>query len=161
MEYHMDSVVQTEISDQLLIKLAREIAMGIRNLDSILENAGVGQELWATIQNNSRFQRLLQSASEEWNGVLNTHERVKLKSSAIIEEWLPEAFVRMHDRAESLGQKVELAKTISRLAGMGLDKASIEGAGEKFSLVINIGDGVEHKVSVERPTIDITPEPIA
>ena len=154
----MDIIVQTEISDQLLIKLAREIAMGIRNLDSILEHAGVGQELWTDIQANHRFRQLLQSATSEWNGVLNTHERVKLKSSAIIEEWLPEAFVRMHDRAESLGQKVELAKTISRLAGMGLDKASIEGGGEKFSLVINIGDGVEHKVSVERPTIDITPE---
>lgn len=161
MEHHMDVVVQTEISDQLLIKLAREIAMGIRNLDSILEYAGVGQDLWETIQANTRFQQLLQSMTDEWNGVLNTHERVKLKSSAIIEEWLPEAFVRLHDRGEILSQKVELAKTITRLAGMGLDRASVEGGSERFSLVINIGDGVEHKVSVERPTIDVTPEKVA
>lgn len=157
----MDTVVQTEISDQLLIKLAREIAIGIRDLDTILEHAGVGQELWERIQSNGRFNHLLQSATEEWHGVLNTHERVKLKSSAIIEEWLPEAFVRMHDRSETLGQKVELAKTISRLAGMGLDRASVDGGSEKFSLVINIGDGVEHKVSVERPIIDVTPETTA
>ena len=59
-----------------------------------------------------RFQALLETETAQWNGALNTQERVKIKASAMIEEWLPEAHERMHDRGESLNAKTELGKLI-------------------------------------------------
>ncbi len=146
--------------EKLFLTLSREIAIGIRPLAQILETANVSQDHWQVIEQHPRFRQLLQAQMDEWHAVGATHERVKLKSAAIVEQVLPDLYRSIVNEDEGLGHRNEVLKTVARLAGMGLDKAAVsgDGAGEKFSLVINIGDGVDHRISAKvAPVIDVTP----
>jgi len=144
-------VPEPSLSEGILIKLAREIAMDIQPLDNILRDNGLDQDQWDAIQNNTRFRMLLETETSAWGSALNTQERLRLKSAAALEEWLPELFTRMNDRGESLNAKVEAGKLISRWAGVGMGGSqSIEG-GEKFSVTINLGADNQIKIEKEVP----------
>ena len=87
-----------------------------------------------------RFQDLVYTATGEWNSALNTNERIKIKAAAAVEDWLTEAYVRLHDASENLPAKVELGKLLARIAGVGLANAELAGAAaERFHITINLG----------------------
>lgn len=148
-------------ADVILVKLAREIAMDIGDLQTILKNHSITAKQWETIQTNHRFVELLGSAIEEWEGALNTHGRVKIKAASMIELWLEEANKLLHERGETLSVKIELAKFLARLAEMGLTNAKYEGAGagDRFSVTINLGADSQLKFEkqVTAKVIDVTP----
>ncbi len=126
-------------SDLQLVKLAREVAMDIYPIEVILKQYGLTQEAWDTLKENGKFQALLKSEVETWGTALNTHERVKLKAAALIEEWLPELNARLHDIDEALPAKIEGGKMLTRIAGMGLP-GQVEGSmPERFTVTINLG----------------------
>jgi DNA-binding transcriptional MerR regulator len=130
------SAIGRELS---LIKLAREIAMDIQPIETILKQYSIDDERWEELQRNARFRALLESEVESWNSAVNTHERVKLKAAAMMEEWLPELNNRLHDLEETLPAKIEGGKMLAKIAGMG-ERAANEGpAGEKFTVTINLG----------------------
>lgn len=132
-------------NDQLMLQLAREIAMDIQPLDTILKTHSVTPDQWARIRTNPRFNQLLTSNMEAWGSSLNTAERVRVKSLAIVEEILPEFYARMSDSRENLNHKVEALKTVARFAGVG-EKASDGAAGERFSVTINLGSDQQLKI---------------
>lgn len=136
------------------LKLAREIAMDIHSVEDILAAHGIEQDRWEIIQQSPSFQTLLRSEVESWQSATNTAERVKIKSLAFVEEALPEFFARAHDKREPLNSKVEVLKTISKLAGIG---GSVDGtvAGEKLMVTINLG--ADHSLKIEK---DVTPKVI-
>lgn len=137
------SVAQKE--DALLVVLARELAMNLRPLDEILSAFHLTAEKFDRISETPRFTQLLQQHTLEWEAAANTHERTKLKASTMIEDWLPEAHRRLHDNAETLNSKTELAKLVTKLAGMGLDRADVANTGEKVSITINLGGDTKLK----------------
>jgi len=139
-------------NDQLMLRLAREIAMDIHPLDTILRTHNVSAKLWQTIRVNPRFTQLLTSNMEAWGSSLNTAERVRVKSLAIVEEILPEFYARMSDQKENLNHKVEALKTVARFAGVG-EKASDGNAGERFSVTINLG--ADQQLKIEK---NVTPQ---
>jgi hypothetical protein len=148
--------LQVSYTDVTLLKLAREIAMDIHPLETILANHNVTIEDFDRIRTLPRFQQYLEGEMVAWGSALNTHERVKLKSAAVMETWLPELYARMHDRNENLNAKVEAGKLVAKLAGMGIEKASINGeGGERFSVTINLGE--DKNIRIEK---DITPKVI-
>ena len=124
-----------------LVRLARELAMDMQPLDQLLARGGWTLEQYEQLARWPHFQHLVAAEAESWESALNTHERVKLKAAAMVEDWLPEAHQRLHDRQEPLPAKVETAKLITRLAGMGVETAVVGENTGKFQLVINIGDG--------------------
>lgn len=126
-------------ADITLVKLAREIAMDIAPLDTILKQYAITMDAWAILQSNTRFQKYLLSEVEAWNTALNTHERVKLKAAAMLEEWLPELNNRLHDGDEALPAKIEGGKMLTRIAGMGENSVGGSGGGERFTVTINLG----------------------
>lgn len=135
------------------MKLAREIAMDIYPIETILKQYSITPEKWEQLRENGRFKLLLESESAAWNTALNTHERVKLKAAAMMEEWLPELNNRIHDRDENLPAKIEAGKMISRIAGMGMP-GQVEGAQpERFTVTINLGPQVA-PLTIEK---DVTP----
>jgi hypothetical protein len=142
--------VETPTRDLLLIQLAREIAVDHLNVNDILKLYSLSAEEWDSIQRNPRFNEVLEQEIVAWQSAINTSERVKLKAGAIIEAWLPESNMRLHDNQESLPAKVELAKMIARIAGLGMDRAIAGESTEKFSLVINIGDGHKRELVVKK-----------
>jgi hypothetical protein len=151
-------VQNTTLTEGQLLKLAREIAMDIAPLVDILRANDLSNDDWDAIQLNSRFRAYLTSASEEWNSALNTHERVRIKAAAMIEEWLPELHVRMHDRAEALNHKIEAGKLARDLAGFSNRGIGVEGSGERVTISINLGADAQLKFEKELPTITIEGE---
>ena len=122
--------------------------MDIHPIETILKQYSITPEAWEQLQRNSRFQRLLASQVEEWNGALNTHERVRAKSAAMLEEWLPELNNRMHDQDEALPAKIEAGKMLTRMAGIGVAAGESGAGGERFTVTINLGE--DHKLSFEK-----------
>lgn len=146
--------IANNVDDFLLVKLSREIAMNIFDIETILERYKVDENTWEFIQYHPRFIQLLQNAITEWESALNTEERVKVKSATMIELWLAHASTLLHRDTEDTGKKTELAKFIARLANMGLGNAQVQGGGERLSIVINLGSD---QLKIEK---DITPRVI-
>lgn len=141
-------------SDILLVKLAREIAMDIQPIENILKQYSLSPDAWASLQLNGRFRSLLASEVEQWNTALNTHERVKMKAAAMLEEWLPELNNRMHDSNEALPAKIEGGKMLTRIAGM--ERSSeVGGGGERFTVTINLGEDSKLTFEKQLPAITI------
>jgi hypothetical protein len=150
------SITLTATEDVTLLKLAREIAMEIFPLDAILKNNQIDLEKWQNIQDTPRFQNYLDSELQAWSSALNTHDRVKLKSAALVEEWLPELYARLHDRGESLSAKIEGGKLARDLAGMGGKITHGDGSGERFTVTINLGADNQLKFENTATVIDAT-----
>lgn len=147
---------QEDFGDVTLLKLARELAMEIHSVEEILKRHKIDEDQWAEIQKNQTFLRYLESAAQAWQSATNTHERVKLKAAAAVEEWMPQLFADIHKDKESLSAKIEGGKLLARLAGMGLDRANIgEGSGETFKVTINLGASDQIQI-----TKDVTPKVI-
>lgn len=146
-----DVVPQRYMDDATFVKLAREVAMGMNDISSILEKTNIDQNTWETISKHPRFRAILEQEVLAWESATNTNERVRVKSAAIVEEWLPELFTRMHDPAENLNAKIEAGKLVARLAGMGVSNAQVTEGGERFSVTINLGADNQLKFEKELP----------
>jgi hypothetical protein len=141
------------LSTGLFLQIAREIAIGHYDLSEILERYKIPLDQWEQLKDSHRFKEALEREVVNWNAAVNTDQRVKLKAAAIIEEWLIEANQRLHDKSEVLSSKVSLAQVIAKFAGIGVQQGD-GNAGEKFSVVINLGGD---KIHIEK---DITPKVI-
>ena len=141
------------LEDKLPV-LARELAMGIYEVEDILARYGIGWDEFERIQGMGRFQRLLETTTVEWGSTLNTRERIKVKALAGVEDGLAGLFMSAKDTRETLASRVEAYKLARVLAGIG-EKDPNEIPQEKFTLTINIGD---EKTVVGGP-IDVTPGP--
>lgn len=131
-----------------MLKLAREIAMDIRPLEDILATYKLDQAQWEELQANSYFQGVLNAEAEAWQSAMNTSERVKLKTLAMVEESLPEFYARMHDQKEPLNAKVELLKTVAKFGGIGGSNFDGSVNGERLSVTINLG--ADHSLKIEK-----------
>lgn len=139
-----------QLKETTLVQLAREVAIDHLDSNTIQELYKLTPDEWVIIQHSPRFQRLLESEIIAWQTATNTAERTKLKSGAIIENWLPEANTRLHDPAETLNSKVELAKLISNISGLNKPEA-VSGGGSGFSVTINLGDKAALQFDKEIP----------
>lgn len=126
-------------TDLTFVKLAREIAIDHFELEELLKRYQITNEEWLKLKEHPRFQQLLASEIEAWQSATNTVERTKLKTAAMLEEWLPTANADLHDRTLALPGRVELAKALAKMAGIG-ERIGGEGvSGEKFTITINLG----------------------
>lgn len=146
---------QVPFDDAKFLRVAREVAADIVPLDKILANNSLTIFDWERMRVHPRFQSLLESEIAAWTSARNTHERVKLKTSAIIEETLQEMYVRVHDPKENLNAKVEVLKWLRDLSGMGARAANPGDIGERFQVVINLGNDKQLKIEKDTtPSLD-------
>jgi hypothetical protein len=127
------------ISEAKLVSIAREIAMDIFPLEQILRNADVTWSEFDGAKENPRFLSLVEQFAAEWGSAMNTSQRIKVKSQAIIEDVLPDFFRRMTDKKEPFAAQVDALKTLRAMSGVGTEEATA-GGGEKFHLEIHIGE---------------------
>lgn len=126
--------------DVKLVKLAREIAMGIKDLPDILFDNGLTQMEFASIQVLPHFAKMLDAEVAAWQSAVNTNDRVKLKAGAMLEEYLPELYARLNDREEPLMAKIKAVEHLSKMAGFGdRDIQQAGSPGDKVSVIINLG----------------------
>lgn len=135
--------------DTTMLRVARDIAMDIYPLPTILVNAGISVQDFNTWKEHPRFLEYLRSETEAWKSATNTVERTKLKAAVIMEEFMIEANARLHDKTIALNHRVELGKLVAKIAGMGEPKLLNAGAGTPtFQLKINIGPTRHTQVTV-------------
>jgi len=144
-------------TDVQFLRLAREVAMDLNDIETILKNHQLTSNQWETIQKNPHFLRLLESEILAWQAASNTHERTKLKAGMLIEEWLVEANARIHDKGELLSAKTEVVKLLANIADMGKSRVDPNGGlgGERFSVTINLG--ADRQITINK---QVTPKVI-
>ena len=145
--------------DTTILRLVRDIAVDMSDIETILKNHRITPDQWDLIQKNPRFLTLLGTETTAWNAAGNTHERVKLKAAALLEEWLVEANGRLHDKEESLSAKTELAKLLAKMSDIGLGDVKTMGGSEGFRVTINLGADTKLQFDKQTKVIDATPNP--
>lgn len=123
-----------------IVKLAREIAMDLRPLDAILEHHRVPLAKFEEMKRHPYFCRVLNAEVEAWHSAVNTSERVRLKSQAMMEEFLPDLYKRMIAPKEDLMKVVKGAELVAKLADLG---AGGKDANPSDKVVITINMGAE------------------
>lgn len=150
------------LTDITVMAIAREIAVDHFPLSEVLKRWNVSPIQWERISALPEFKTYLLQERATWAAATNTPARVRLKSAAMIEFYLPEASRRLHDPKEALNHKVALLTQIAKFAGMGDGNAEQGTAGptDHVNIVINIGpQQAPVEISTHR-TIDLTSEVI-
>ncbi len=143
-----------------LVKLARGIAMGIKDLPDILFDNSLTQREFAEIRELPHFNRILSAEMAAWEGASNTSERVRVKSGALIEEYLPELYARLNDAREPFMAKMKAFEQLTKLAGFGeRDLPAMGTPGDKVQVIINLGADSKLVYQKELPAKVINHEP--
>lgn len=133
------SLPPTDDLDTQMRKVARELAQDFYTLDEILKNNDVSNATFNKFKEHPRFLDYLKSEREAWRAASNVAERTKLKAGIIMEEFMLNAHADLSDKKQPLNQRVELAKLLAKVAGMGEPRViGAGGPGGGFQLNINI-----------------------
>lgn len=149
-------IPRPNLTDQALAALAFEIARDLREPADIYKTFGITEEQYKSyIETNDWFKRVLESAMIEWASTSSTKTRIKHQAALALEEGIIPLTKRMLDGDSDLGKATEVAKLLTKLAG--LDNANAEGGspGEKFTITINLG--ADNQVKIEK-TLNASPE---
>lgn len=140
--------------DDTVRSIAREIAMDISDLETILATHKVTMDQFEVMKRTPRFIGYLEEAITTWQGAANVKERIKHKALSMIEEALPEMFAALISPFQPLNHRVGLLQQITRLAGVGGAPADGEAdTAGKVSITINMGDGKAVSVVQETPKV--------
>lgn len=138
-----------------IVKLAREIAMDLRELDQILKQHGVTPAKFEELKRHPYFVRVLSAEVEAWESATNTSERVKLKAAAMMEEWLPSLYGRITNPDEDLMKVVKGGELVVKVAGLNADTGGNSNPSDKVVITINMG--ADNKLQVAKT---VTPQVI-
>lgn len=159
--------IPTGVYDEIkLVKLARQIAMGIKDLPDVLFEHNLTLREWDEIRVLPAFGRVLEGEVKAWEGAVNTPDRVRIKAASMLEEYLPEMYARLNDRTEPLMAKMKAVELISKIAGFGQTDLPQQGSpGDKVQVIINLGSDTQqifnkvlpHKVIDHEPNTPAVP----
>lgn len=138
-----------------IVKLAREIAMDLRDLSKILEHHQISRQDFEQIKRNPYFTRVLAAEVEAWESATNTAERVKLKSAAAVEEWLPELYKRIVNPKEDLLKAVKGGELMVKMSGLNAEANAGNNPSDKVVITINMGSDSKLQVAKQ-----VTPQVI-
>src|SRR5690606_461848 len=99
--------------DTNMRRVARELAMDIHTLDDILKNCQVPIDEFNVWRAHPKFLQYLDQYRAEWHSATNTSERVKIKAGVVMEEFMEEAYLNLHDKKLPLNHRVELGKLVA------------------------------------------------
>jgi hypothetical protein len=145
------------VTDAKLASVARELAMDIDSVDDVLKAHSITPSQWDAMRRNPVFVEYLKAELAAWQSAVNVEQRVKYKASALIEMWLPIASGHLQNERDPLSGKVELAKLVAKLAGLG-DRAPAD-TSEKVNITISLGGEDQVKIVKELPVKVIEHKP--
>lgn len=140
------AIPMPKMSPHEMYALAREIAMGINDLQTIIANNSLTEAQYERIRENGTFQRILDIEIQAWSAAKNTPDRVRIEAAATFEQLMPALFARLMNDRENLNHVVEGGKLLAKVAGIDQSDQRPD-LGEKF--IINIDMGGE-KLSLTR-----------
>lgn len=142
-----------DLDTHKLATLAREIAMDIKEVSTVLKTYGLTESQYEFVKENPFFKRMLENEIITWNSSLSTHDRIRIEAAAILEDNLPTLGARMVKAGEGLPGVVEAGKLFAKIAGLETPDKAAAAPGEKFRITINLGSDVV----VKHQTKDISP----
>lgn len=157
------------VNATFVARLARAVVMELQPLSRILEEFKIVQDQFEVIKHIGYYKRVSEEFAAEWNKITNTQDRLRLISAVMLEEGLPRLGSQMVDTNIAASVAVETGKFFAKIAGVGEGKvASDTPAGEKFSIVINLGEDTKLRFekdaapaqSIEdKEAVDVLPVP--
>ena len=151
-------IAMPAIPPQDLAKLAREIAMDIRQRSDVLNDYKLTETQYEFLEaNNDFFRAALHAACKEWQAPLNTQERIKVEAAAILEDSLIGLGARMQNKGEGLPGVVEVAKLFAKVAGVGERELGSGTPGERFTINIDLGGDQKITVATSPAPVQVDP----
>lgn len=129
--------------------LVRDLAVALQEEAEVLSAHGISKDDYAALKANEFFARMLDSTRKEWQSVANTVERTTIEAAFTFEQLLPTLHNRAVDPETPFSQVLEYAKLLAKAGGIGEGRAG-GGAGEKFSITINMGADAKLEVTPPR-----------
>jgi hypothetical protein len=135
-----------------LAKLAREMAMDIKERSTILKEFALSETQYDFLEAHNEFYRqALSAACKEWHAPLTTQERIKVEAAAILEDSLLVLGARMQNKGEGLPGVVEAAKLFAKIASVGERESGPSAPGERFTINIDLGGDKSLTVQATAP----------
>jgi hypothetical protein len=122
--------------------VAREIALDIQEMPTILEQYQVDDFEWEQMAHSDRFKAMLKQEREAWAGSLAVEERYRLKTLVVLEENLPLMNEMLNSNSIPANVRADIFKTLGKHGGVersGGDAKTAVGGSEGFTLNINFG----------------------
>lgn len=165
---------QWQLDDTTITRLAVEMAREMYTIPEILDRFSIDAEIFRTrVRPHPSFERAYLEARAIWTSSSNARERVQLKAGTLFEDWMAEADQLFHDKSQPLSAKVEMLKTLGKVAGFDhSDKAPTVAPGDRVVVEINLGaagkvpqstfEGTTITIDKVAPVIDLNaaPEPL-
>lgn len=147
-----DPCAQLLMDETMLQRLANELARGLYEPEDVLRMYGLTDELFnERVKDNKTFMTFYAEAHAIWHASSNAKERVSAKAGVVFEQWLREANRLMHDPANPMAAKVELGKTLAKLANFEPVREADAGPGNGVHVTINLDHARIHPQTI---TID-------
>lgn len=122
-----------------IVRLAREIAMDLREIDVVLEQHLVSRQEFEKIKRHPYFVRVLAAEREAWESAINTPQRVRIKAAAMAEDFLPTLYERLVNPKEDLLKVVKGAELVTKLSGIGAEEGKDIDPSSRVVITINMG----------------------
>lgn len=129
---------EPDLTPALVGGLARELAIGLRELEDILVAYNLSRTTYDKLQGNEFFTKAVDLARIEWNSAGNTIVRTQLEVAAAFELGFPKAYAIALDPKTPFNHSVDFFKLMADVGG--IKKQPNQGqAGERFQITINLG----------------------
>ena len=134
----MNSVV-TALSD-FDGRLAVELACQISPVQDICKRYELTRADLRVKLRDPTFRKMVVEAKRAWHSDLSVKERVKLKASVLVEDSILAVYNMLHDKENPTASRLDAFKQLAKVADVDSPGKSNMEAGEKFTVVINLGD---------------------
>jgi hypothetical protein len=137
-----------DLNEIQLAKLARELAMNIRNYKLVFADFGIDENDYQQIEKDEFFRRVKEQFTIEWNAAGSTEERLRIGSLAYLEQLTPIITKRAMREDANLSAATDVGKVLMKMAGVGEPKNEKVNT-DRFVITINLGADVNGKEIVE------------
>lgn len=138
--------------------LADDLATQLIPIPAILEKYELTKDQLKQIVATPQFKILFDEAKLRWNSDTNTEERIRSKSSMMVEDSLLEVFHILHDAETTNATKLESFKQLTSVADLGPKRGKEGGSiGQRTTITINVpplGDKPGREMSITGNTIE-------
>ena len=137
--------------------LAREIAMGIREVPDILETYKLSPAAYEKLKDHEVFTKLVDGARIEWHAATNTPGRTQIEAAAALEQAIPVAYARAISGNEAMNHVTDFLKLLADIGGVRKDPSKAS-PGERFQININLG--ADTTISLDGSKMPISGDPV-
>lgn len=126
-----------------MLNVARNIAQDLYTLEEILENMSIPVSEFMKFKDHPRFHQYIREEKAQWAAATNAAQRTKIKAGIVLERFMEKIDSDLYKDIIPLNQRIEGAKLLAKITGLGEPKNPATAGGGGFQLQINIGKGGE------------------